>query len=231
MTVFNITLYTDTICPWCYIGHKSLDKAIELYKRTYPGGSQAKFIFTYLPYYLDAAAPTPGIPWETRVAQKNGKDRVDAIRMRLQRVGRAHGIEFSFDTAVGNTRDSHRLLQYTQKYKGPETAKGLLEELFRVHFEQDGDITSHALLTRAAVVAGIPEEEASSLLASDEGGDEVDALAAKARAVDGVSSVPTVNINGKRAPVEGAGDPSEWFQVLIDLSGKTNGRLRRIHYS
>lgn len=203
MKVFDITVYTDTICPWCYIGHKSLDKAIELYRKTYPGGSQAQFVFTFLPFYLDSSAPSPGIPWKTRVSQKNGEERVNAIRTRLQRVGRQHGIEFSFDCKVGNTRDSHRLLQYARKSKGPEAQKILLEEIFRAHFEQDGDITLHALLTQAAVTADIPQHEAASLLASDEGGDEVDAMAAKARTVDGVSSVPTVVINGKRMVVEG----------------------------
>lgn len=220
---FNITVYTDTICPWCFIGHKSLDKAIELYKRTYPGGSRSKFVLTFLPYYLDPAAPTPGIPWEMRVSQKNGEERVNAIRTRLQRVGRFHGIEFSFNSKVGNTKDSHRLLLYALERRGPNVQKALLEEILRAHFEQDGDITSHVLLAQAAVAAGIPEQEAAALLASDEGGDSVDVLAAKSRTTDGVSSVPTVEINGKRAAVEGAGDPSEWLQALIDLSPEMHG--------
>lgn len=218
MSVFNITVYTDTICPWCYVGHKSLDKAIELYQRTYPGGSKAQYVFTFLPYYLDATAPIPGIPWETRVAQKNGEERVNAIRTRLQRVGRLHGIEFRFEGEVGNTRDSHRLLQYVRKHKGPGVQKVLLEEIFKAHFEENGDITSHKLLIQAAVAAGILEQEAASLLSGDEDGDEVDAMATKARETDGVSSVPTVVINGKRIAVEGAGDPSEWYEALVEAS-------------
>lgn len=50
----------------CYIGHKSLDRAIDLYQKTYPGGSQDEFVFTFSPYYLDPKAPAIAIPWEER---------------------------------------------------------------------------------------------------------------------------------------------------------------------
>ncbi|KAI5368230.1 putative DSBA-like thioredoxin domain, Thioredoxin-like superfamily [Septoria linicola] len=214
MSAFQITVYTDTICPWCYIGHKSMDRAIDLYKRTYPGGSQDEFVFTYLPYYLDPNAPEKGIPWPERVAQKNGADKVNAIRTRLQRVGRANGIEFNFDSKIGKTRDSQRLLQHVLQTRGNAAHKILLEEIYQEHFEQDCDITSHADLTRAAVRAGLPEEEVTAFLASDALSSEVDALAAESRQ-KGVNSVPTYEVNGKRINVEGAGDPSEFLEALI----------------
>ena len=215
MAVFQITVWTDTICPWCYIGHKSLDKAIQLYQKTYPGGAQDQFVFTYKPYYLDPSAPEQGIPWPQRVAQKNGEDKVNAIRTRLQRVGRANGIEFSFNCKIGKTRDSHRLLQHVLQTRGNAAQKQLLEEIYKDHFEQDSDITSQTSLIDSAVRSGIlSEAEATVFLASGELMDEVDLLAAQVRE-SGINSVPTFEVNGKRLDVEGAGDPSEFFEALV----------------
>lgn len=215
MVVFQITVFTDTICPWCYIGHKSLEQAINLYQKTYPGGSKDKFVFTYVPYYLDPTAPEQGIPWPQRVAQKNSEDRVDAIRTRLQRVGRANGIEFSFNSKIGKTRDSHRLLQHVLQTKGNAAQKTLLEEIYKDHFEHDSDITSRVELSKTVARTGLMfEEEASAFLASGDLVNEVDALAAHSRQL-GINSVPTIEVNGKRLDVEGAGDPSEFFEALV----------------
>lgn len=148
------------------------------------------------------------------VVQKNGEKMLNAIRIRLERVGRENGIRFNFESKIGNTRDSHRLLQYARKMKGPEAQKLLLEEIFQWHFEQGGDITSHEGLTKAATTIGLPEYEVSTFLLSNECASEVDDAASQARQ-KGVFSVPTIEINGKRIKVEGAGDPSEFFEALI----------------
>ncbi|KAK4632194.1 hypothetical protein CLAFUW4_03285 [Fulvia fulva] len=171
MTTFNIAVYTDTICPWCYIAHKSLDQAISLYQKTYPGGRHDAFNFTFLPYYLDATAPSKGIPWEERVAQKNGQDAVNAIRTRLERVGRANGIAFGFNSRIGKTKDSHRLLKWARDKGGEgDQQKRLLETIFEWHFERDGDITDRQGLVTAVIASNLPEAEALQLLESDDCG-------------------------------------------------------------
>ena len=161
-----------------------------------------------MPYYLNPSDPDEGIPWSERVALKNGEERVNAIRTRLQRVGRANGIEFSFNSKIGKTRDSHRLIQSA----APESRKALLEEIFAAHFERDADITSHSDLTKAAVASGMKEGEVTTLLQSDEGAVRMDEMAAKARE-SGVSGVPTIEINGHQ--VVGAEDASEFYETLV----------------
>lgn len=146
--------------------------------------------------------------------QKNGAHMVNAIRTRLQRVGRENGIVFSFQNKIGKTTDSHRLLQYALDTKGNETHKLLLERIFEWHFERDGDITSHDGLIEAAVSADLPKDEISAFLKSGDARDEVDTQASNARSA-GVYSVPTIEINGKRIRVEGAGDPSEFLMAII----------------
>lgn len=147
--------------------------------------------------------------WEERVAAKNGVERVNAIRTRLQRVGRGVGIDFSFNSRVGGTKASHCLIRQAPV----ERRKELIEEIYRMHFEQDMDITSHTGLAKAATSIGIDEDEALTILKNCEGGDEVDKLAAKARKVDGVTSVPTIEMGGRR--IEGAEDVGEFYEALV----------------
>lgn len=59
MTNFNIEIVSDTVCPWCYIGKKKLDKAIASYKELHPE-SQDTFSISWLPFYLNPGAPKTG---------------------------------------------------------------------------------------------------------------------------------------------------------------------------
>lgn len=234
---FHIKVYTDTICPWyvcvpchlpdvplsrailthrCYIGHKTLSRAIAVYQRTYPGGSRDRFLFDYAPFYLDPSAPAPGVPWQERVAQKNGADKVNAIRTRLERVGRAAGIAFRFEgTSVGSTRDSHRLLRWVRERYGAERQRGLLEGIQEWHFEGGGDVSSRPGLVAVAAGVGVQEEEAKAFLEGEELGDVVDEMAARARREERVREVPTVEIDGVRVGVQGAAEVGEFLEAII----------------
>jgi len=64
MTIFNITIVSDTVCPWCYIGYRRLQKAILLFQKTYPGGSTDTFSVVWKPFYLNPDAPTIGAVME-----------------------------------------------------------------------------------------------------------------------------------------------------------------------
>ncbi|KAG9843983.1 DSBA oxidoreductase, partial [Aureobasidium melanogenum] len=209
--VFEIKIYSDTMCPWCYIGLKTLEEAISLYQRTYPGGSKDTFHITWSPY--DPHAPIPGILASTRIAQKNGIERAEGIKMRLKRVGKSHGIDFTFAGKVGNTRVSHRLL-YLASLKGEEMQMALAKELFRVHFEGDADVSSHDDLIEAGIAVGLAPEEMKEWLQSGNGGAEVDDEAQRARD-SGINSVPTFEINGKR--LEDAADPSVFYELFVGI--------------
>ncbi|KEQ99504.1 hypothetical protein AUEXF2481DRAFT_180699 [Aureobasidium subglaciale EXF-2481] len=195
-TTFNIKIYSDTVCPWCYIGLKTLEHSIHLFKTTYPIASHDIFSITWSPYYLNPFAPTPGILASTRIAQKNGAERAEGIKLRLSRVGRAHGINFTFSGKVGNTRDSHRLILLAGQ-KGEDVQGRVVEEFFRDHFEGEGDVSLRCDLVK--------------------GGEEVDREAGRARD-SGVTSVPTFEINGKR--LEGAEDPSAFYEMFAEIKAR-----------
>lgn len=57
MTVIRIEAVTDMLCPWCYVGKKNLDRAIELYRETDPS---AEFQVAWKPFYLSPAMKNSG---------------------------------------------------------------------------------------------------------------------------------------------------------------------------
>lgn len=191
-----------------------------MYQKTYPGGSSDHFNFTFLPYILNPNDPDEGIPWAERVALKNGEERVNAIRTRLQRVGRANGIEFCFNSKIGKTKDSHRLIQYVP----PESRKAVLEEIFAAHFERDADITSHTDLAQAAVTIGMDKDEVIAFLSGNEGAAQVGEMAAKARE-SGISGVPTIEINDLQ--VVGAEDASEFYETMVKAKENSQSGIKK----
>ncbi|KAH9904527.1 DSBA oxidoreductase [Xylariomycetidae sp. FL2044] len=221
MTNFNIKIVSDPVCPWCYIGKKRLDQSIELYRRVYPGGKDDTFTVGWYPFYLDPSSPAVGVPLRERMAQRFGPERVQGLTARLAQMGREVGIDFNFDSRTGRTRDAHRLIQLG-KTKGPEVENAVVMALFRAYFEEAGDITSHADLAGAAVRAGIDRREVQDWLASDRGGDVVDAEVQKAYA-QGIHGVPNFMIQDKYQ-VDGAQDPQAFLALLAKIKEEEGGK-------
>ncbi|KAI0097698.1 thioredoxin-like protein [Nemania sp. FL0031] len=134
MTNFSITIVSDPVCPWCYIGKKRLDRAIALYKKVYPNGRDDTFTVTWKAYYLDPSAPTRRISWDERSLQKivsskskpsskdapsinptdQDKDAVQQLKHRLTKIGGQEGISFTFGGKIGNTRSAHRAIAFSK---------------------------------------------------------------------------------------------------------------------
>lgn len=135
------------------------------------------------------------------MVQKFGPERLEMIHQRLTAIGREEGINFTFAGRVGNTRDSHRLIQLG-KTKGNDVENRVVTELFKSYFESDGDITSHAMLIAAGEKAGLVTSEIKEWLESGKGGAEVDKEVDEAYA-NGISGVPNITIQGTYK-IEGA---------------------------
>lgn len=206
-----------TSIPQCYLGKKRLERAIDVYKKTVPGGSSDTFAITWKPFYLDPTLPPGrGIPVRERMAQKFGADREAAITQRLAAMGQGEGICFTFSGKMGNTRDAHRLVQLART-KGGDTQDRLMSAMMRGYFEEGGDITSREELVKAAVEAGIGENEASSWLEDGKGGEEVDKEVEWAYG-HGISGVPHFIVNGKYE-ISGAQDVEAFVGELVRAKG------------
>ena len=213
MTTFNIEIVSDRVCPWCFIGHKQLSKAIATYQSTH--GTSDTFSTTWKPFYLDPDAPKVSISKEERYAARFGAERTKAIHQRMNQVGESVGIHFKWGGKTGNTRDSHRLIQLG-KTKSPETQTKVVEALFLAYFENEQDITDHDVLLAAAKKAGLDEAEARQwIVESDEGGKLVDAEVKEAQERN-ISGVPHFTLNG-RFEVEGAQDSTAFVRLLERL--------------
>ncbi|KAK0673714.1 thioredoxin-like protein [Cercophora samala] len=212
MTVFDIKIVSDAICPWCYLGKKRLERAINLYKTSVPNASADTFKIHWHPFYLDPSLPKTSVDRDEHLLKKFGDpNRLVMSTMMLKRFGEAEGINFSLKARIGNTRDAHRLVQLA-KTKSNELENSVISALFKLHFEEDGDITSHDVLIAAGEKGGLDRAEVKTWLDEGKGGPEVDKEVEEAYR-DGVSGVPNFTINGKYR-VEGAQDPEKLVEIL-----------------
>lgn len=236
MTKFNIEITSDTVCPWCYVGKQKLEKAIKSYKELHPDANDT-FDTTWKPFYLNPGSPKTGMPISTPRLQlftnhtagidktayyraKFGDERTTEIFARLSQVGKDVGINFKFGGKTGNTRDSHRLIQLG-KSKSPAMQTRIVEELFTAYFENEGDITSHAVLLDAAKKAGFDEKETQEWLKSDKGGKEVDTEVEDAQ-INQITGVPRFEIQGKYL-VGGAQDPEVFLRLFEKIKATEEG--------
>lgn len=111
--------------------------------------------------------------------------------------GRAEGINFKFGGTVANTLPAHRLIQYYQETRGPECAGAIINSLYSQYFEEEKHPSAPETLIKAAVDAGIPEDEAKTFVEGDEWEMETK-MAIREQAANGIDAVPCIMIEGKR---------------------------------
>ncbi|KAF2807821.1 thioredoxin-like protein [Mytilinidion resinicola] len=222
MTNFDIKIVSDTVCPWCYVGKKRLEKGIELYKAAHPDSNDT-FSTTWYPFYLVPDAPKQGIDKQQYYLSKFGAGRTQMMFQRLAQLGQSDGIAFKFGGRTGNTRDSHRLIQLG-KTKSPAVQTRVIEELFAAYFENEKDITSHETLLEAGTKAGLDAAEVKAWLESGKGGPEVDREVQDAYE-HSISGVPNFTIQD-RFEIGGAQEPSAFVQLFERIKKQDGGSLK-----
>jgi len=193
-----------------------MEAAIASWRHKHPDREDT-FSTTWYPFYLNPDAPKQGTGKQAYYRSRFGEDRTGTMFMRLSGVGKSVGIDFKFGGKTGNTRDSHRLVQLG-KQQGPERQTRVVEELFKAYFENEQDITSHEVLTKAGTDAGLDQKVVQEWLAGSDGGPEVDREVRDAKA-DGISGVPFFTINGNYH-LEGAQEPSAFTEVFETIAGQ-----------
>ncbi|SCL60184.1 Predicted dithiol-disulfide isomerase, DsbA family [Micromonospora citrea] len=202
----EIEIYADVACPWCYIGKRRLEQALESY--------DGEVTVRYRPYQLDPSpVPEPRPLVEAIAARFGGKDRARQMFGHVTEVAAGVGLKLDFDRAVAaNTFDAHRLVAWaTERGRASET----VDALYRAHFTDGVDVGSRDALAALAGEVGLDEAEARRFLDSDERVAEVSAELAAARQI-GVTSVPTFVLAGKYA-VTGAQEPETLLAALAEV--------------
>lgn len=201
----QIDVISDTVCPWCYIGKRRLERAIRL-------RPQIEFQVRWRPFQLDPTTPPEGVDRKTYIERKFGSsDKIKPIHAALLKAGDDEGINFAFEkiARTPNTINSHRLIRWSQAM-GFQDA--LVERLFKGYFTEGADIGQIAVLKNLGADAGMDPELVEDLLNSDIDLEKVQHEDSMARKI-GISGVPTFLIGGKIL-VNGAQDAEHLAHVI-----------------
>lgn len=203
----KIDFVSDVSCPWCVIGLRSLEQALE---RT-NGAVQADIHFQ--PFELNPQMPPEGEDIIDHLVRKYGAPREqlernqEAIRSR----GAALGFEFDMEkrSKIYNTFDAHRLLHWAE-LEGRQHA--LKRALFAAYFTEGRNPSDRETLVELAQQVGLDPERAREVLESGRYADEVRERE-RLYASQGISAVPSVIINDKYL-IQG-GQPVEVFERAL----------------
>lgn len=206
-TPMKIDFVSDVSCPWCIIGMRALEKALE---RT-SGVVDAEL--TFQPFELNPSMPAEGQNIVEHITQKYGSSPAQAAANREMIKSRAAELDFNIATSeesrIYNTFDAHRLLHWAL-LKGRQ--KELKQELFEAYFTNGQNPSDHHVLVAAAEAAGLNGNEAKEVLASGRYENEV-REAERLWHSKGINAVPAVVIND-RYLISG-GQPPEVFEKAL----------------
>jgi predicted DsbA family dithiol-disulfide isomerase len=205
-----IDIVSDVVCPWCYIGKRRLEGALELYRERRPDAPAPEV--TFHPFELNPDLPREGIARADYVAKKFGA-RGYSAHDRLVHAGAPLGIAFAFDKIARqpNTLAAHALIEAARK-KGLQPA--VKEAMLKAFFVEGLDLTDAETLVRVAAEAGLDREAAEAALADESLRSAVAEEEEKARAM-GVNGVPFFIFNGRIA-VEGAQGPEVLLEAMLE---------------
>ncbi|MGI8694193.1 MAG: DsbA family oxidoreductase [Geodermatophilaceae bacterium] len=213
----NIEIYSDVVCPWCYIGKRRFEKALA----AHPGAQDVEV--TWRPFQLDPEASTEPIPHLQAYAAKIGDQaKVDATVAELRAAADAEDLDLRLDLAQRvNTFDAHRLLGLALTDGGTELQHRVKERLMRAYFSEGRNVADHGELAALGKEAGLTGVDVSGHLASDAGVDDLKQQLGEGRAL-GLDSVPTF-VFERRWAVSGAQSPQVMGQVLMQIEAAMLG--------
>ncbi len=201
----KIDIISDTVCPWCLIGKRKLEKALEQ-------RPDLDVEIAWHPFQLHPDMPVEGADRKEFIAKKFGSiDRARELYENVERAGTAVGLDFKFSKIARspNTLNSHRLIKWAASAGAQDK---IVEILFRRFFMDGEDLGDTEILVQAAAEAGMDTTIVRDLLNSDRDLDMVSQEDARAREM-GVSGVPFFIVDEKYA-VSGAQDSSVFLEII-----------------
>jgi len=163
----KIEIYSDIICPWCYIGKRRMEAGFKLL------GQEFNARIVWRPFQLNPDMPPEGMNRKIYRTRKFGSwERSVAMDAELVATGKSLGIDFNYDKILmtPNTLAGHRLLWWAEQRNHQDP---LVEALFSAYFVEGRDVGRHDVLAEIASEVGLPPAEASAFLDSDAGQQEV----------------------------------------------------------
>ena len=205
--MMNIQIWSDIRCPFCYIGKKKFEMALEKFVH------KDDISVTWKSFQLDPSLKTePDVSPKEHFAKQKGisLQQVEGMYQQVLNAAKDVNLDFNLEkSVVANSFNAHRLIQLA-KTKG--LGNEIEEELFKAHFIDGKNIDDIETLTESGTSIGLDEKEVKEMLATDAYTQEVEKDEAEARSI-GVTGVPFFVLNNKYA-VSGAQSPETFLQAL-----------------
>ena len=202
---FIIDVVSDVICPWCFLGKRRLDAALD--------ALEMDVFIRWRPFMLDPSIPPEGLDRHAYMLGKFGPEKLKTIHDPLIEAGKELGVPYNFDaiTRTPNTLDAHRLIRWAHTVNRQNET---VERLFMAYWNEGLDVGDRDVLAKCAGEAGINAEQIRELLDSEQDVEETKAEIQHASNI-GVTGVPTFILAQSYALV-GAQTPD----VLADAIGR-----------
>lgn len=211
--MIKLDIFSDTICPWCYIGKKRLDRAIKKF-------NTEKFKITWRPFQLNPNMQADGMDRTEYLVSKFGsEDAAKTIYDNIFEEGEKEEIHFQFDDIkiTPNSFNSHRLLALAYQKKIQDR---MIEDIFQSYFIRGEDIGDPTVLLDIAIKHNIDEDEFKNYLMNKENIEPLANEEIQARKM-GINSVPTFIVN-QQIVINGAQSVDNFELIFTKLLSKVH---------
>ncbi len=209
--MIKLDIFSDPVCPWCYLGKANLDRALEQHP-------DHPFEIEWHPFQLNPDMPPGGVNKHSYLLERFGSQaQLDAILQRFRDIAKQNGVQMDPDTPkrIPNTLNAHRLIHWA----GLERRQAfVVSALMRAYWVEGRDIGNLGVLADIGAGSGLDRAVTERLLASDADLDAITAREAHARA-RGVTAVPTFVIANQYV-VSGAQPPEMWGKAIAEMTAQ-----------
>jgi predicted DsbA family dithiol-disulfide isomerase len=229
----KVEIWSDVVCPWCYVGKRQFEAALEQF------GHADQVAVEWRSFELDPNSPrSVGVPMSQILQRKYGmtEEQADQANRRMTDLAASLGLEYHLDRVqAGNTFDAHRLIHLAAEHGRGDTMK---ERLLAAYFNEGRSVGDLDTLAELAAEVGLDADEVGATLHSDRYAADVRGDEARASSL-GASGVPffvideTYGVSGAQGAevilqvMERAWDESHPVMVVAggsdDQAGCTDG--------
>jgi len=187
----ELVIISDVICPWCFVGKKNLERALDLLP------NRRDYVVIWRPYELNPSIPKEGMDRREYRSRKFGSwEHSLALDAQVAQAGQQAGITFRHDLIkrTPNTFNAHRLNWFARREGAQDP---MVEGLFKAYFTEGRDVGDLEVLADLAATAGLGRARTATFLAGDEGAEDV-RLEESISMSKGISGVPTFILDGEQ---------------------------------
>lgn len=209
----TIDVYSDVICPWCYVGKRRLERALKQWN----GSMQVNI--AWRPFQLNPTMPKSGMDRRQYLEAKfGGPEAAQSIYDQVARAGAEEGIPFAFEriARTPNTFTAHRLIWLAGRHGKQDE---MVETLFRRYFLEGGDIGNIEVLSQSATSVGLDRAVVETFQIGDEGVQEVKSEETTGHRL-GIRAVPYYVLNGAYA-LSGAQPPEQFLAAFKQIEASS----------